>query len=132
EAELIRLSRFWMEIAVKPRDEAATQTLRQIMAPDFALQVWDARRAAVSLEAWLENRIGDGSRFSYDSLNAQVIGDIGVVYSRFWWSGSLRGEPFFDKGFLLDLWRRAGQSWQVFSRRSAPIEQIAQLRQTPL
>ena len=132
EAELIRLSRFWMETAVKPRDEAAIETLRQIMAPDFTLQVWDARRVAVSLESWLGNRIGDGSRFSYDSLNAHVIGDIGIVYSRFWWSGSMRGESFFDKGFLLDLWRRSGQSWQVFSRRSAPIEQIAQLRQAPL
>ena len=100
----------------------------QIMAPDFNLQIWDARRTALPLESWLQGP-GAGSQFGYDGLNAQVIDDIGIVYSRFWWSGSHQGKPFFDRGFLVDLWRRSGRSWQVFSRRSAPIEQISQLRQ---
>ena len=120
-----------METAQRPRDEAVIQELRQIMAPEFSLQIWDARRAAVPLQSWLQRGQGVGSHFGYDGLNAQVIGDIGVVYSRFWWSGSYQGKPFFDRGFLVDLWRRAGQSWLVFSRRSAPIEQISQLRQLP-
>lgn len=130
EAELIRLSCLWMETAQRPRDEAVIQALRQIMAPDFNLQIWDARRTALPLESWLQGP-GVGSQFGYDGLNAQVIDDIGIVYSRFWWSGSHQGKPFFDRGFLVDLWRRAGRSWQVFSRRSAPIEQISQLRQLP-
>ena len=130
ENVLINLSRKWMETAMKrPRDEGIARELREIMAPDYQLLVWDALRAPVPLERWLAYRVD--FHFEYDALSAQVLGEIGVVYSRFWWEGTIEGEPFFDAGFLTDLWRRHGGSWQVFSRRSAPLEQINRLRRAP-
>ena len=51
EAELIRLSQEWMEIAVVEKDE---RRLRRLMAPEFTLQVWDASQAALNLDSWMQ------------------------------------------------------------------------------
>ena len=51
ESELIRLSQEWMDAALFRKDE---KRLREIMAPDFTLQIWDASRAPQPLEAWLD------------------------------------------------------------------------------
>ena len=82
EAELIRLSREWMEIALVEKDE---QRLRRLMAPQFTLQIWDASRAAQDLDSWMHvllHRLAD-TELKYTSLSAQVFGSMGVVYSRF-------------------------------------------------
>src|SRR5574341_717100 len=103
ESELIRLSQEWMDAALFRRDE---ERLRQIMAPEFTLQIWDASRAAQSLEVWmdtLKRRLGQ-IQFEYSGLNARVFGDVGVVYSRFWWTGTMDGVPFTDAGFMADVW----------------------------
>src|SRR5882724_2308024 len=50
EGVLIDLSRRWMQTAMKrPRDEVVLGELREIMAPDFQLLIWDARRAPMPL-----------------------------------------------------------------------------------
>jgi hypothetical protein len=127
EAELIRLSQEWMEIALVEKDE---QRLRCLVAPQFTLQIWDASRAAQGLDSWMQvllHRLAD-IELTYTSLSAQVFGSIGVVYSTFWWTGTMDGQPFADSGFMTDIWSRESGSWRVVSRRSAPQQQIQRLR----
>ena len=129
QAELIRLSKRWMHLALVDKDEAA---LRNIMAPEYTLQIWDASRVAQNLDTWMHvllNRL-QVSGFEYTSLNAWVFGDTGVVYSAFWWRGVMDGHVFSDSGFMADTWLRRSGSWQVVARRSAPQQQIQQLRST--
>jgi hypothetical protein len=59
-----------------------------------------------------------------------VFGDIGIVYSAFWWKGTMDGQPFTDAGFMADVWSRLSGSWQVVARRSAPQQQVRQLQTT--
>jgi ketosteroid isomerase-like protein len=129
EAKLIRLSQEWMDMALNDRDEAR---LRSFMASDFTLQGWDASRAPQDLDGWMKTLLERLTEveFEYTSLNAQVFGDIGVVYSTYRWKGAMDGQPFTDSGFLTDVWSRQSGSWQVVSRRSAGQQQIQQL-QTP-
>ena len=127
EAELIRLSKEWMHIALVEKDEAR---LRRIMAPEFTLQIWDASRAAQDLDTWMHallHRLRD-LEFEYTSLTARVFGDMGIVYSAFWWKGAMDGQAFSDSGFMADIWTRRSGTWQVVARRSAPQQQIQQLR----
>ena len=127
EAELIQLSREWMHVALI---EKAEPRLRELMAPEFTLQIWDASRAAQSLESWLHmltNRLTD-LQFEYTSISARVFGDVGIVYSTFSWSGAMDGTAFSDAGFMADFWSRRTDRWQVVARRSAPQQQIRQLR----
>ena len=129
EAELLHCSREWMRIALEEKDE--TQ-LRRLMAPEFTLQVWDATRSAQNLDTWmhaLQHRLSD-IEFEYTSSTAQVFGDIGVLYSAFWWKGAMDGQPFTDCGFMADVWSRRSGAWQVVARRSASLQQIRQLPQT--
>ena len=70
--------------------------------------------------------------FAYAGLNAQVFGDVAIVYSRFSWSGRVDGKPFSDRGFLTDFWQRRDGTWRVVTRRSAPVQQIQQLIEAPL
>jgi len=129
EAELLHYSLEWMRIALEEKDE---QRLRSLMAPEFTLQVWDASRLAQNLDTWMHTLLHclTDVEFKYTSSSARVFGDIGVVYSAFWWRGTMSGQPFTDSGFMADVWSRQSGSWQVVSRRSAPRQQIQQL-QTP-
>jgi ketosteroid isomerase-like protein len=127
ENELIRLSQEWMDVALFHKDD---KKLREIMSPDFTLQIWDASRAPQPLEAWLDtrkHRLGQ-IQFEYSGLNARVFGDVAVVYSRFWWKGTMSGKPFTDSGFMADVWVKRQGKWQVLARRSAPQQQIQELR----
>lgn len=127
EAELIRLSREWMHVALVEKDESK---LRKLMAPEFTLQIWDASRAPQVLEAWLDmllHRLND-LEFEYTSISARVFGDVGIVYSAFGWTGTMDGNAFSDTGFIADFWSKQSGSWQVVARRSAPQQQILQLR----
>ena len=127
ESELIRLSQEWMDAALFRKD---VDRLRQIMSPEFTLQIWDASRAPQPLDAWLDtglNRL-DQLQFEYAGLNARVFGDVGVVYSRFWWAGTMDGRPFADSGFMADVWIKQHGQWQVVARRSAPQQQIRALK----
>ena len=127
EAALIRLSKEWMQVALVDKDE---QRLRSLMAPEFALQIWDASRAAQDLDTWMHTLLHRlaGVELEYTSLSARVFGDIGIVYSAFWWKGTMDGQPFTDTGFMADVWSRQSGSWRVIARRSAPQQQVQQLR----
>ena len=123
ETELIHLSHHWMDVALKEKDE---KRLREIMAPEFTLQIWDASHAPQTLEGWLDtlkNRLNEID-FKYSGINARIFGDVAVVYSRFWWKGAFDGKPFSDSGFLADVWVKRNGKWQVIARRSAPYQQI--------
>ncbi len=128
ESELIRLSQEWMDSALFRKDE---RRLREIMSPDFTLQIWDVSRAPQPLESWLDtlkNHL-DQIQFEYSGLNARIFGDVGVVYSRFWWKGTIDGKPFTDSGFMADVWVKKQDTWQVVARRSAPQQQIQETRE---
>lgn len=125
EAALIRLSQEWMHIALIEKDE---RRLRSLMAPEFTLQIWDASRAVQDLDAWMHTllqRLG-AVEFKYTSLSARVFGDIGIVYSTFFWRGTMDGQAFTDAGFMADTWSRQSGSWRVVARRSAPQQQVQQ------
>src|SRR3982751_5546223 len=51
EAELISLSHEWMDEALNKKNE---KRLREIMAPEFTLQIWDASRAPQPFAQWFE------------------------------------------------------------------------------
>ena len=130
EAELLHLSQQWMD-AIRPLDE---KRLREILAPDFTLQIWDATRARQSIESWMHmatNRLKVAS-FAYSGLNAQVFDDTALVFSRFAWSGHVDGNPFSDHGFMTDFWQKRDGKWRVVARRSAPIQQIQLLTDAPV
>jgi ketosteroid isomerase-like protein len=126
EEAVIRLSQEWMQIALVEKDE---RRLRDLMAPEFTLQIWDASRAAQDLDAWMSTLLHRlaAIEFKYTSLSARVFGDVGVVYSAFWWQGTMDGQPFKDSGFIADVWSRESGTWRVVARRSAPQQQIQQL-----
>ena len=123
EKELLRLSQVWMDIALRDKDE---KRLREMMDPQFTLQVWDATRAPQPLEMWLKTLRSSLEKieFEYGGLNARVFGDVGVVYSRFWWKGTMNGKPFNDGGLMTDVWVRSGGKWRVLARRSAGHQQL--------
>jgi len=129
EAALIHLSQEWMHVALVERDE---RRLRTLMAPEFTLQIWDASLAPQDLDTWMHTLLQRlaAVELKYTSLSARVFGDIGIVYSAFWWKGTMDGQPFADAGFMVDAWSRLSGSWRVVARRSAPQQQVRRLHAT--
>ncbi|MGH9555327.1 MAG: nuclear transport factor 2 family protein [Terriglobales bacterium] len=126
EAELIRLSREWMDAAIA-RDWGK---LDAIMAPEFTLQAWDATRRPQPRDQWMEalrTRLKDW-KIDFTAMSARVFGDFAVVYSRYRWAGALDGQPFEDGGLMVDVWQRRAGRWMVVARRSAGQQQIEKVR----
>src|SRR5258708_5241549 len=73
EAELLHVFHEWTDIALLGKDE---QRLRELMSPGFTLQVWDASRAPLPFEPWLDTLLHhlDQLQSEYSGLNARVFG----------------------------------------------------------
>ena len=115
EAELIRLSKQWMD-AMLNHDSVG---LLKLMSPDYYLQGWDTANNRKTYRAdWLDNlfkriRI---TKFQQSSFKAQVFGDVGIVSSFYSWEGSFATKDFSNNGFIMDVWMRKNNKWQVTSR----------------
>ena len=115
EAELIRLSKQWMD-AMQNHDSAG---LLKLMSPDYYLQGWDTANNRKTYRAdWLDNlfnriRI---TKFEQSSFRAQVFGDVGIVTSFYTWAGNFATKDFSNNGFIMDVWMRKNNKWQVTSR----------------
>ncbi len=118
EQEIIKLMNDWM-IAVMKRD---ANTLNKIVAPEFKLA--EANKAAfdkpvVTRETWMMNGIQHLKVDSvhYYKMHVDIIDNVAVVKSTFYWSGSFRGKPFIDStSVLVDTWLKRKAGWQVVSR----------------
>lgn len=117
EQLIIKLMNDWM-IAVMKRD---ANTLNKIVAPEFKLDAAnkaDFDRPVVTRETWMAN----GQHLKVDSVHyykmkVDVIDNVAVVKSTFYWSGSFRGKPFIDStNVLVDTWLKRKAGWQVVSR----------------
>lgn len=115
EAELIRLSKQWMDVMLN-HDSVG---LLKLMSPDYYLQGWDtANNRKTNRSDWLDNlfnriRI---TKFEQSSFKAQVFGDVGIVTSFYEWAGSFATKDFSNNGFIMDVWKQKNNKWQVTSR----------------
>ena len=115
EAELIRLSKQWMD-AMLNHDSVS---LLKLMSPDYYLQGWDtANNRKTYRFDWLDNLFNRIRiiKFEQSSLKAQVFGDVGIVTSFYAWAGNFATKDFSNNGFIMDVWMRKNNKWQVTSR----------------
>jgi hypothetical protein len=118
-AELIRLSKLWME-AMLHHDSTLLNTL---MAPGYKLQRWDGKVLAYRA-LWLDNLFHHIkiNRWEQSDFVAQVYGDVAIVTSHYGWTGSGFDKEFDSKGYLTDVWVRHNNLWQVVSRTNGVFE----------
>ena len=115
-AEIRKLMNDWM-IAVKEKDAKA---LNRIVAPEFKLDgIKSFDKAALTRQVWMKNTLENLKVDSvhYYKMKVDVINNIAVVQSTFYWSGSFFNQPFVDSSsILVDTWMKRKQGWQVVSR----------------
>ena len=115
ETELKKLSNDWMVAAMK-RDQA---TLDKIVASEFKLGGTKPGGNIISREIWMKNTM---ENLKIDSINylkteVDVIDNVAIVQSTFYWSVSFLGSPAKkDTVDMVDTWIRRLQGWQVVSR----------------
>jgi hypothetical protein len=118
EQEITKLMNDWM-IAVLKRD---FNTLNKLVAPEFKLHgasKADFDRPVVTRETWMMN---GRQKLKVDSvhyykMNVDIIDNVAVVKSTFYWSGSFQGKAFIDStNILIDTWLKRKEGWQVVSR----------------
>jgi len=116
KAELVSLTNQWSS-AILAKDRSKFETL---MAPDFKLEGWDGSWQ-VERALWLENTFQsyDIAEYHHSDIVPHVYGDTAAITSKWYWRGK-RGrnekKPFEEHGYVLDVWRRANDRWQVVSR----------------
>ena len=115
EQEIKKLSNDWM-IAAKSRDE---KTLNKIVGAEFKLGGTDLDQPGLPREIWMKNTI---ENLKIDSINyikmlVEVIDNVAIVQSTFYWSVSFRDMPAKkDTVNLVDTWIKRNEVWQVVNR----------------
>jgi hypothetical protein len=102
--------------AAMTRDE---KTLNMIVAPEFKLGGTDLDKPGLPREIWMKNTMENLKIDSVDYIKMQVdiVDNVAIVCSRFYWSVSFRGSPAKeDTVNLVDTWIKRGDVWQVVSR----------------
>jgi ketosteroid isomerase-like protein len=121
---LHNLQRRWMQAWVGQDFE----TLESILAPDFSLVISARPDHRVDRSQWLETARTSyhAQSFQYDSMLVRLFGDIAVVASVATQVASVNGVDRSGRFFLTDVWRRAGDTWQVIERHSSHPEAHSQ------
>jgi hypothetical protein len=115
EEEIKKLSNDWMMAAMK-RDE---KTLNKIVATEFKLGGTDLNNPALPREVWMKNTMENLKidSINYIKIQVDVIDDVAIVQSSFYWSVAFRDMPAKKSTVnLIDTWIKRSQGWQVVSR----------------
>jgi hypothetical protein len=115
ELEIEKLSNDWMRAAIN-RD---ITTLNSIVAVEFKLSGTDFSTPALPREIWMKNTMENLKIDSvkYINMRLEVIDNVAIVQSRFYWSFSFQNMPAKQQTVnLVDTWINRGQAWQVVSR----------------
>ena len=59
------------------------------------------------------------AEYRHSDIVPHIYGDVAAVTSSWYWRGQRGREekkPFEEHGYVLDMWRRADDRWQVVSR----------------
>lgn len=117
EKELKKLSNDWMIAAIN-KDE---KTLNRLVAPEFKLSETsiDSSTSPLNRDIWMKNTLENLKidSFNYINMRVEVIDNIAIVQSTFYWSFSFRGQPAIkDNGQLIDTWMKRKDGWQVVRR----------------
>ena len=103
-------------IATMKRDET---TLNKIVAPEFKLGGTDLGNPALPREVWMKNTMENLKidSINYIKMRVDVIENIAIVQSTFYWSVAFRDMPVKkDTVNLVDTWIKRGPGWPVVSR----------------
>ncbi len=115
EQEIKKLSNNWMT-ATMNRDEKA---LNKIVASEFKLGGTDFDNPALPREIWMKNTMENIKidSINYIKMQVDIIDNVAIVQSIFYWSASFRDMPAKkDTLNLVDTWIKRNQVWQVVSR----------------
>ena len=103
-------------IAAMNRDE---KTLNKMVAPEFKLAGTNFENPVISREIWMKNTMENLKidSINYIKMKVDVIDNVAIVLSTFYWSVSFRDMPAKkDTVNLVDTWIKRDQVWQVVSR----------------
>jgi ketosteroid isomerase-like protein len=116
-AELLFFTQEWAT-ATSAKDLAKLEAL---MSPDYAQYHWDGSLWETRSQ-WLENLMRRLTirHSELRNIAVKIHGEMAVVTSVRYWSGSVHGKAFRERDLVVDTWRKRGGRWQVCSRTTWP------------
>ena len=109
--------------AIKAQDKAK---LEELLRPEYTLTVPSAGQVGLTDRAtWLKNAVTTYviHDFQFHELEVREYGDTAVVSSRYTQKATINGRYRSSESFLIDVWVKTGDKWQVsarFSNRQPP------------
>ncbi len=123
DQQLKALENDWMS-AWQRKDKVA---LESILAPDYCFTLSTDPTRSYTREEWLTQALGGYScrSFAFDAVSVRILEPYAIVTSRYHQEASVGGVDRSHDFFLVDMWRRTGQNWQVVARHSAWPEPVS-------
>jgi len=114
--------------AVQKKDQAAVQAL---VSDDFTLSMPNADPLAG--DEWMEQVMGKDYRlksFEVRQFSVTDLGDSAVVVFDRSQQATYKGKPDSGNFFVVDLWRKSGDSWKLVNRCVAKVSLPVALKPT--
>jgi ketosteroid isomerase-like protein len=118
-AELARLQHDWMR-AVQERD---MDRLEEIVGEGFRFTAVHLNPDPMTREQWM-GAAREGYTivsFAYEHMDIDVVGDTGVVHSRYSQVASFETTSLSHVFRLTDVWHREPDGWKVVARHSSVL-----------
>jgi ketosteroid isomerase-like protein len=101
--------------------------LASLVAPDFTLRVGDVPQSSLPRAIWMDNALNKikGEWCGQDHLAARKLSEDLAAVSLVWrQKATTDGRDFTGDFYLVDLWKKSGDTWQIVARYSAPLAKI--------
>jgi hypothetical protein len=121
--DILGASERWMR-AWQDKNRTA---LEQVLAADFVLVASTAPHYRFSATEWIDLSTGSYlcTRFAYEHVQFhRISSDIVAMSAIADQDAELGSEDRSGRLFVTDIWKRAGRTWKVCARYSAPLSQV--------
>ena len=106
---------------IQKKDQAA---LKGLLADDF--EIWMPNGDAIATEDWLPGVLGKFNlkSFRISQMSVRDFGDTAIVKFMRSQKADFQGKDESGEYFVVDVWRKAGESWQLSDRYVSKISSV--------
>jgi hypothetical protein len=107
---------------IQKKDESS---LKGLLADDF--EIWMPNGDAIAAEDWLPSVLGKFNlkSFRISQMSVRDFGDTAVVKFMRGQKADFQGKDESGEYFVVDVWRKAGDSWKLSDRYVSRISAVA-------
>jgi hypothetical protein len=110
---------FWNAILHKD-----AEALDRLVGPEYTLRIADVPQSSLPRAIWMDNALTKGKAESFELQHCaarKLADDAAAVSLLATTKGAIEGRDFSGTFYIVDLWKKRTDNWQIVARYSSPV-----------